>query len=564
MAAGERALSACPDLLNPGTGTRFAVLDNGANPTLSAATLAKFLWSEPTFSRNISGNFSVSGAAYITGDVTGRGNTTFGSTRTNNHTMFGNTLISGDVSVSGGIILTGNLVTSGNASLGTRGIGNNRLAGLNNSIEGSTTFTDPFVFNSYGVVSGDLSINGFINPDGLGIWSNITRLQVKDLNITGDLGLTIQSGLFEISSSSFILGSQTYLASKTVIIPKNLEVANVKLVGGSNGITGEVMVFSSDNNWVGGLNIAHNLFVSGNTILGDSSSDFIRINGNLFVNNSAQVNGRLVSSGDLTTSGQLFVSGAANFLKTGFFNSDLKVTGDTQLGANTATNTVVGGTLEVRGNQRLSGTLDVAARANFATDVAVTGHFYNPYNKWIKFDGVTKSAINPWIKDMGAGVTRINLNPDHNIVAGNIILLRTITDNTTKNLTASSLSGLFPVVTSNVGFLEIATPTIPSTFTGDAKGDIKAVIKGSWGISGVTRPNGTSTEYTIHFQSPFFTTADNYIVNSMCQQYSNVVNTFASVHSNDVSSNKSKKIFTSDYAGTPRENSGIYLNFIGI
>jgi len=360
----DRQISAFT-LGSPSTGTEFPGTKDGTTYKFSLFDLGVLIKADHSMGHNSSGDFTTSGNAYVSGrlfvsgdTVLGRGYDTTtilgGLKESGNAEISGRLTVSGDVRISGNATFASNIQESGNLTVAGYTYLQGPMTGLQTlNISGDTNLagavylgtslnTGVFVRNNL-VVSGKETILDYLEvKKGLVCSGDITGM--GNLDVRGALStqssLTVATGGLGdyLAINGTLIVSSTGVFKNKVFIEQNLTVTGQFGVSGNSvigdassdtlivnatpsfrthtnfessvGVSG-VFNFGGNlnaNNDVvvgGNVRIANNLTVSGDTILGSSAGNLARARGAMVIGTTATVSGNSDLQGDVTVGGVL-------------------------------------------------------------------------------------------------------------------------------------------------------------------------------------------------------------------------------------------------------------------
>jgi len=455
-----KTISNLPSLAALQSGDSIALVQ-GSNTYKATLRQVKELFSnDPGLNRtfNYSGDVLISGRVLVTGDILGSGNAKFGKSSSNSVTIIGNLNQSGNLNISGNIQVTGGLGVSGNVNLG-KDINSITQVSGNLKIVGNT-----YNYGDLGNV-GNVKVTGNIDITGSGKFGTAGRPNTFYFN-----GLTTvdHTGIFNsgIKSLGLITGNDNLYIAGNIASQKILGASGDTVLGQSSTNTLTVnaastfsapALFQSTVNVGSNLGVVGDLRVSGDTYLGNSQNDNITLVGKTVFNRKIEVSGGIDVTGNVVISGHLLAN-QSGFIRSGLNVGDqLFVSGKTFLGYGINNATHIQGSGFVSGHLVVHGNLNVSGTALFPNGIQ------DDTQKKCMFDPQVKVGVTDGIyMDSGVGVNKIvfilkdpidsrSVKWDTSVFeAGDIVYVSGILDsaaatNTQQNRLDKSYNGFFTV-----------------------------------------------------------------------------------------------------------------------
>jgi hypothetical protein len=359
MATGERKASQCTVTLSPTSGDSALILNGGITKITPLRSIFDLYGQTAGVSKNVSGDFIVSGNTTITANLSVQGDSTLGNASTDITNVSGNLKHIGNYVHSGHFATTGNLTVQGNTTLGDS---STDLTTVNGSLRTvGHAYTTGTNYSNSGVITGGLVVQGnstlgdaaadFTVVNGTLIVNGGQRT-VGNLGVSGPSSLT---GDLQVSSALLVGG--TTRATGAVTFGSTLI--------NSGDVFAKTNVYTTASAFVGGTGIfSGDLRVSGKSYFGDSSLDDASFVGDvigrkrgvfeqgLAVNGTATFSGAISALSDITFAGDVTVGDA------------LTVQGNTYIGDNSSDNHYIKGSVNLANNVTITGDINLTGKIN--------------------------------------------------------------------------------------------------------------------------------------------------------------------------------------------------------
>ena len=344
--------------------------------------------SNPNYEVSIAGSLSASRDAFIDNNLVvgndatvGNSLTSFGDTVLGTTASDGITINAGPIKMPNAINAVDAIIMGGDTNLyrgaaDTLRTDDSLIVGINLNVNGNTTLgdaaTDQTVIRGIAKIADSSSTNGILFGSGDANYdTNLYRSATDTLKTDDNFVVAANTTLGDANTDQTVIRGIAKIADSS---------ATNGILFGSGDANYDTNLYRSAANTLrtddafiagGGLTIAGDLGVTGNTTLGDTCSDTTTINGNLVINCTTEANGIRFSNGSGGTDTVLF-RGAADTLRTNdafIAGTTLNVLGNTTLGDANTDQTVIRGITKIADSSAGNGILFGSGDANYDTNL---------------------------------------------------------------------------------------------------------------------------------------------------------------------------------------------------
>jgi hypothetical protein len=338
--------------------------------------------------------------------------------------------LNGSINVTGSVVISQNISASGNISASNLELqGNANIKGnitLGGNINIGNQNSDLIVFG--GEVSSSI-LPELHNEFDLGSptqnWRNLHLSGTAFINTAKIVSISMDGAqVFD----DLIVSGNTFLGDRTT---DSVNITGSLNVSGSQTLTGSLFQLG-DYNLVGSQRIQNNLTVSGSTFLGNNVTDLVNVTASLNISGSTTQTGSFLLKGTAVITDNVFISGS------------------TYLGDNGADSVNITGSVNILGSTTQTGSIYLQGSEIIETNLTVSGSTYLGDNSSSDKVIISASILVNGTTNFNSGNVSIN---DDLIVSGGLVDLSNVAtniamkDNTSSALTIAQGSDNYVTIT---------------------------------------------------------------------------------------------------------------------